>query len=704
MLGSVVVPTLRDNLRLLPGTPDEDGAPRWLLYDVVRNKYFAISERAVSLIRHWQPGFALESFLSFLQKKNIEIDAEELHAFVRFLVANNLVLARDQGSCAGLYQQGAGKRVGVWKWLLHNYLFIRIPLVRPDVFLGRHLSLFSFLFSPAFHFVILFLGFLGILMVIHQWDEFWSTFLYFFSFEGVLVYGVTLALVKCLHELGHAIVAKRYGCRVASMGIAFLVMFPVLYTDTTDAWRLRSRKDRLRIVSAGVWTELYIALLATFVWAVLPDGSIKSAAFFLATTSWVTSLLVNISPFLRFDGYYAFSDLIGVENLQQRAFELGRWKMRRLLWGWPDPLPEPMPRYRVRLLFAYAWATWLYRFFLFLGIALLVYHFFFKVLGIFLFVIEILWFIVMPVIRELAVWFKRRKEFRLTWRRSVFFASMFFLIVIGAFPFSVAVSLPAVVRSEQHQIIYPAESALISLSRVSHGDNVTEGEEMIVLHSPELEFHIERTRQEIAMERVKLSRQASSLDEKTEYAVTMRRLQQLERQLRGLDERKSKLSIYAPFSGGLDLLEPVHVGRWVNKEQPLISLRQELGIIVEGFVSELDVRFLSEGDKAVFIADRGDFTLGGLRLERMELSAIPSLPYPELGSDFGGHMAARQLREGRLVPEQARYKVMFDHGDLDDIKLDGRMTGIIVVEGARRSWLGYQLQQVASALIRESGF
>lgn len=699
----IMIPALRDNLRLLPGTPDEDGAPRWLLYDVVRNKYFAISERAVALIRYWQPRTDIEHFLGLLHQQNVDVDIEELHAFIKFLTANNLVLARDREGCAGLYQQGAGSRVGVWKWLLHNYLFIRIPIVRPDFFLDKYLSSFSFVFTPLFHLTVLFLGFLGILMVIRQWDEFWSTFLYFFSIEGAFVYGFTLALVKCAHELGHAVVAKKYGCRVASMGVAFLVMFPVLYTDTTDAWRLRSRRDRLKIVSAGVWTELYIALVATFLWAILPDGPAKSAAFFLATTSWITSLLVNISPFLRFDGYYAFSDLIGVENLQQRAFELGRWKMRRLLWGWQDPIPEPMPKYRVRLLFFYAWATWLYRFFLFLGIALLVYHFFFKVLGIFLFVVEILWFIAMPVSREVGIWFKRRKDFRLTRKRSAFFSCLFFLMIIAVFPFSVDVSLPAVVRSEQHQVLYPSESALVSAFYVDDGSRVRQGDLLLVLHSPDLEYEVDKTRQDIAMEHVRLSRQASSLEAKSEHAVTARRLQQLERYLRGLEERKNKLSITAPFSGSLDILEPLHAGRWINKEQPLFSLKQDSGYLVEGFVSELDYRALSKGDRAVFIADRGDIRIK-LTLNDIELSAIPFLPYPELGSDFGGHIASKRMQGDRLVPEQARYKVLFDHNGDDTTNIEGRMAGVIVVEGKRRSWIGYQLKRIFSVLIREAGF
>ena len=92
------------------------------------------------------------------------------------------------------------------------------------------------------------------------------------------------------------------------------VFFPFLYTDTTDAWRLRNHKERLLINFAGILTELHLALFATFAWAILPDGGLKSVAFFIATTSWISSLAINVSPFMRFDGYYVFSDWLKAEN------------------------------------------------------------------------------------------------------------------------------------------------------------------------------------------------------------------------------------------------------------------------------------------------------------------------------------------------------------------------------------------------------
>ena len=83
---------------------------------------------------------------------------------------------------------------------------------------------------------------LGFYLAGLQWDAFANTFLHFLSLEGLMLYGVTLVGVKIVHELGHAYVATRYGCRVPHMGVAFMVLFPMLYTEVSDAWKLTSRK------------------------------------------------------------------------------------------------------------------------------------------------------------------------------------------------------------------------------------------------------------------------------------------------------------------------------------------------------------------------------------------------------------------------------------------------------------------------------
>ena len=129
--------------------------------------------------------------------------------------------------------------------------------------------------------------------------------------------------------------------------------------------------------------------------------------FILATATWLMTVVINLSPLMRFDGYFMLSDALNVPNLQTRAFVLARWKMREWLFAFGDDKPEHFEPWREKILIFYAFSTWIYRFFLFLGIALIVYHMFFKILGILLFLVEIFAFLLTPVFREMKEWFTR---------------------------------------------------------------------------------------------------------------------------------------------------------------------------------------------------------------------------------------------------------------------------------------------------------
>jgi putative peptide zinc metalloprotease protein len=158
-----------------------------------------------------------------------------------------------------------------------------------------------------------------VFLVSRDWQRFVGTFPHLFSL-GALAFGVALFFAKFCHEFGHAFMAKRAGCRVQSMGVAFMVLLPMFYTDVSDAWRVNDRRARLLIGAGGVLAELLLACIALLVWSLLPDGPARTAAFMLASATWITTLVVNLNPFMRFDGYFLLSDLWEVDNLQGRAF------------------------------------------------------------------------------------------------------------------------------------------------------------------------------------------------------------------------------------------------------------------------------------------------------------------------------------------------------------------------------------------------
>ena len=700
----MIIPYLRQDLEILRGNSREDGSPAWLLYDAVRNKYFTLGLTAFKLIKNWKGGEDIQNFEKKINLEGIETNSDEIKSFVGFLQQNNLILQPSGQNVSYLLQQKNSMKKSWMLNLVHSYLFFKIPLFKPDEWLGKNLSKVKNLGSAKFRNLIYILGFIGICLVIQQFEVFKKTFLYFFTFNGLMLYFITLVLVKCLHELGHAFVAKNYGCRVSAIGIAFLVFFPFLYTDTTDAWRLRNHKERLLINFAGILTELHLALIATFIWGLLPEGGLKSAMFFIATTSWISSLLINVSPFMRFDGYYVFSDWLKAENLQPRSFALARWKIRETLFGLNHKPPEEINPSRRWTFIVYAWATWLYRFFLFIGIALLVYHLAFKILGIILFIIEIYWFIMLPIIKELKNWYMMKSEMKFNKQSTRTIIILVFLSMIIFLPWKSSLKIPAVYVSEKYSKIYSPYPAKIKQIFVSKDEQVTKGQNLIELYSPDLDKNISSLRRKIKLTKTKINRLSDSAGNMDQYLTLQQRLIALQDELSGLSRVQNKLVIKAPIKGQIKDFYNLSEDMWVG------NLDQLLGIVhygtgrVRGFIKEEQIDRFLEKNPAVFIPNDGVHDKVYLVSKSLDLSAINNLPYISLSSIHNGPVAIRNFTGGEFQyrPQTAHYIAEFELVKQSKIKFE--LPGYVHIEGSRYSPFVKLFKNVFAILVRESGF
>ncbi|MFN3586112.1 MAG: biotin/lipoyl-binding protein, partial [Moraxellaceae bacterium] len=539
---------LREDIQLLPGTRAWHGGVTWTIADPVRSRFFQISETDMQLLVRWSKGTANALVQSMHDELGVTVSADDVLEFQAFLVSSELIDASIMPVRDRLLTVSATRQQTLFQILLHKYLFFRVPLVRPDAFLSWLYPLVRFLFMPWVPRLGIALGLVGMLLVARNWEQFISGFSWLMTPGGMVAFAITLAIVKVIHEMGHALMCKHFGLRVPTMGVAFLVMWPVLYTDASEGWRLVSRRQRALIAAAGVMTELYLAAIAMVAWFFLPDGIAKGVAFVVATTTWILSVAVNLNPLMRFDGYYFLSDLVNVPNLQDRSFAVARWKLRQWLWGIEQPCPEAMPASALRWMAIYAWSIWIYRFFLFLGIAFLVYHFFFKVLGIFLFMVEISWFIVRPIWGEVKAWreiapgasFHRR---RLLWGMA---AGVFVLL---AFPWQTSVNLPALLSAQKvSRLFVPADAELVAV-HIKDGESVNAGQLLFELRSPELEMRQRVVQADI--QRLQAALVAVSVDDAL-YRDRLVLEQELARAYAGqqaLTQELDRLMVRAPFAG-----------------------------------------------------------------------------------------------------------------------------------------------------------
>ncbi len=639
----------------------EDGSPSWMLYDGLSNKYFTLGLNAFRILKHWIAGVESKLFIEEIEKKGISLQEDQLNDFISFLKLNDLIIHQNSEDIKILVNKYQSRQKHWFLKLIHNYLFFRIPLIKPDKFLDKTLNIAKFFGTNFFRKLIYVIGLIGFYLIIQNWSEFKSTFLYFFNWNGLLLYAISLVAVKAVHELGHAYTAKNFGCNVNSMGIAFLVFFPFLYTDNTNAWRLRDHKKRLTINFAGISTEIHLAIIATFIWSISEPGLFKSVAFFIATTSWISSLLINISPFMRFDGYYVFADYLKVENLQPRAFALAKWKLREILFGLSKEAPEMMQTHRRNLLILYAWSTWIYRFFLFIGIALLVYFYAFKLLGIFLFAVEIIWFIGIPIGKEILAWWKLKSDFILSFKllRSIF--TIAFLTFIIFYPWKNYQKIPAIFQADQSAFIYAPVDSQIKEIYIDEGQLVEINQLLLSLKSPELELSISQTKEELDMINIKISDSLGDDLTRSQLLVLKSEKQKFETQLNNLLKVRSSLEIKSPFAGEIVSSLQLKKNQWVNKEDPLLSLVNKNSHNIIAFISERDIDLVIKNKEAKFTSPLNEKLTMIAQISSISKSPVNNFDlYPMATSIFDGPIASREGPLGRIQSEEAFYIIRMD--------------------------------------------
>ena len=696
------LPSLRADLQLQAAAPALDGSPRWTLADPVRGRYFKLGAAAMRLLRHWSLGDPEQVLRAANREPGLPLDGAELEQLLNFLRGHDLISALDPQQRASYSLKTAAQRQTLWQILLHQYLFFRIPLWRPDAFLNRAWPWLQRFGPYALRIGLPATLALGVFLVSRDWQRFIGTFPHLFSLGGALAFGVAPFFAKLCHEFGHAFMAKRAGCRVQSMGVAFMVMLPMFYTDVSDAWRVNDRRARLFIGAGGVFAELLLACLALLAWSLLPDGPARTAAFMLASATWITTLVINLNPFMRFDGYFLLSDFWEVDNLQGRAFALCRWRLREALFGYGAPAPEPWSPSMQRRLLIWGYGAWLWRAVLFFGIALAVYHLFFKVLGIFLMFVELIWFIFLPIVREWREWWTRRDQAHAP-RVLLSALGLLAIVLLLAVPWRSAVELPSMLEAGRVSTLHAPVASRVKQVNVRDGQMVAQGEVLIELESPDLDSRQAIVRREIQIQQLQMRRQASRSETVADAGIVEQRLAEAVAEYRGLAAQRERLLIRAPQAGKVrDVLPQLNAGRWLSPKEPLARI-VEPGARLRGYLAEAELWRIAPGADGRFIAEDPMHPAVAVQLSEIDANGARFIEQEALTSDHHGPIAVRRDQSQRPEPVQAQYAVRMT--PLDNIAAPTQpLRGVVVMQGRSESLLGTAWRRLAALGVRESGF
>ncbi len=149
----------------------------------------------------------------------------------------------------------------------------------------------------------------------------------------IVEFWVLLLALGFIHESAHGLTCKHYGGEVHSMGLMFLYLTPAFYVDVTETWISATKIQRLATIIAGIWVEMVVCGIAMIVWTNTQPGPwIHDFTYKIILITGVAVIVMNLNPLIKLDGYYFFTEFIGIPDLKERSTAfVSAWCQSRIL-------------------------------------------------------------------------------------------------------------------------------------------------------------------------------------------------------------------------------------------------------------------------------------------------------------------------------------------------------------------------------------
>lgn len=439
---------------------------------------------------------------------------------------------------------------------LSRVLYFKVHAFDPDPLLSLIYPWVRWLFQP-FGIALAVCALLSAgLLITARFEQFTSQpelqdFHAFFNLQNIFWLWLAVGIVKVLHEFGHGLTCKHFGGECHAMGLLFMCFTPCMYCDVSDSWMLPNKWHRIAIAAAGIYVELLVASLATFVWWCTAPGVLHCIAFSAMVFGSVQTILINANPLMRFDGYYVLSDYLEVPNLRQKSYAFAKYTLKKWFWGTEEAAPATGGTAFV----VYAVTASCYRLLLTTGML----WFFYRVLepyklaavGYVLTALAVTNIVVIPLSQALAFAVRNSASLRpVSWWRPLCGMALMASLVAAFFQVPIPRLAYAVLTLE------PIESTLVSASTrgtivrqlATAGQFVRQGDTLLELENSGLRLQTEQMEQQRDLLRVQLRVAAATLDPAKTQAIQIA-LRELDLQLAALHQRIDDLVLKAPCHG-----------------------------------------------------------------------------------------------------------------------------------------------------------
>ncbi len=618
------------------------GEKWYLLHDPFNNRFFRLRPEAYAFVVRLRPDRTVDQvWEECLQRDPDRAPGQDdvINLLAQLYFANLLYHELPPDS-AKLFERYHRRKQKELKSRLFSIMFFRLPLFDPERLLKRFMPVIRLLVSPGAALIWLMTVALAAKVVI---DNFGAAAA---QAEGILAPGnllilyLCLVLVKTMHEFGHAIVCKRFGGEVHTMGVMLVVFTPLPYMDATSSWSFRSRWQRALVGAAGMIFEIFTASLAVFVWAFTGPGMIHSIAYNMIFIASVSTVIFNANPLLRYDGYYILSDLIDIPNLHTRARMQLRHIVERYIFGCRDSISPAMGLSEASWLSVFGLLGGIYRVVVYTAIILFVADRF-LLAGLIMALFCVISWVIAPLFR-FATYLLSDPRLGRTRPRAIAVSLgclAIVLIFLSVVPLPNRFRSPGVLEAVDYVRVANNAPGFVKTVMVPSGADVVAGTPLMELTDHELDLEIRAVNAQL---QETLALQMWAVHQETAELEPIRnRLETIEKKLENLQEQRQSLVVRARDGGiwvsphskemvGTWIARGSEVGVIVNQNAFRFSAvvsQDEASRLFGGEIRDAEVRLVGQGDK---------------RLKAYNYKFIPfqheKLPSAALGWSGGGEV------------------------------------------------------------------
>jgi putative peptide zinc metalloprotease protein len=530
------------------------GEKWYVLRDPFNNKFYRLRPAAYQFISRLRTDCTVEdAWLEALQLDPDETPGQEqVVQLLAQLYQANLLRCDVPADSQKLFERFKKTRQREIKSRLMSIMFARFPLIDPDRFLKTFQPLAKLIISPLGAILWLIVVGLALKTGIDHFPELRR------QTDGVLAPGnlpllyASLVLIKTIHEFGHAFACRRYGGEVHTMGVMLLLFTPLPYMDASSSWSFRSRWRRLFVAAAGMIIEIFVAAIALVVWANTGPGTVHSLAYNMIFIASVSTVLFNINPLLRFDGYYILSDALDIPNLHGRATEQLIYILERYAFGCKDVHPATDSFKEKIVLVAFGILAWIYRIVIFAGILLVVADSF-LLAGIIMFIICAVAWVLVPIGKMIKYLASSPKLVRTRIRAVTLSILAAALIIgsIGVYKWPDRVRAPGVIQSVTNQVVATEAAGDFVEVLAEPGSRVDADAPLLRLENEELDHLAELVAAQL--QETALRHRRALQAEPADLEPLENRLAALQERLEHVREQQKNLIVRAPVAGVWDV-------------------------------------------------------------------------------------------------------------------------------------------------------